>query len=251
MVGVDLDGQVAFVTGAARGIGRATALRLASAGCRMVVNFRTASDEAQATLAELEAIQPGGVASVEGSVAEAETVERAAKLIFEKFKRLDVVVNNAGILRDAYIGMIPDDEIDLVLRTNLASVIRVIQGMSRLMKRRQSGSIINLSSIIGRRGNVAELVYGASKAGVIGATLSAAKELGPSGIRVNAVAPGLIETDMTSDLPEEARNRLAGAIVLGRPGTAEDVADVILFLASDLSRYVTGQVLGVDGGLVL
>jgi 3-oxoacyl-[acyl-carrier protein] reductase len=184
-------------------------------------------------------------------VTESAFIDQTVKTIFQRFKRLDVVVNNAGVMRDAYIGMISDDDIDLVLRTNLVSVIKVTQTMSRLMRRQKAGSIINLSSIIGRRGNTAELVYAASKAGVIGATYSASKELAPLGIRVNAIAPGLIDTAMTSELPAETRDRLTTQIAMGRTGTVDDVADLILFLASDLSRYITGQVIGVDGGLVL
>jgi 3-oxoacyl-[acyl-carrier protein] reductase len=202
-------------------------------------------------VAGFEAIAPGATTIVEGSIAESAVVEQSAKLIFQQFKRLDIVVNNAGVLSDAYIGMISDEMIQTVLNTNLVSVIKVTQTMARLMKRQKAGSIVNLSSIIGRRGNVAQLVYGASKAGVIGATLSAAKELAPSGVRVNAVAPGFIDTPMTANLPDEARDRIVSAIGMGRIGTAEDIADVILFLASDLSRYVTGQVVGVDGGWAL
>ena len=250
-VAIDLDGQVAFVTGALGGIGRATVNRLLAAGCRVVANVRKINDATEALRAELDSAAPGRTLIVEGSISETETISAAARLIFERFKRLDVVVNNAGILRDAYIGMIADEEIDLVLQSNLVSVIKVTQTMARLMKRNKSGSIINLASIIGRRGNAAQMVYGASKAGVIGATLSASKELAPFGIRVNAVAPGLIDTPMTAGLAPEARQKLTSQIGMGRAGTAEDVADVILFLASDLARYVTGQVVGVDGGLIV
>jgi 3-oxoacyl-[acyl-carrier protein] reductase len=248
---LDLSGRVAFVTGAAGGIGLATTRRLVEAGCQVVANIHRADERSATAFGALETEWPGAVLTVEGSAADSAVVDQAAKLIFQRFKRLDIVVNNAGILRDAYIGMINDEDIDLVLRTNLISVIKVTQTMARLMRRQKSGSIINLASIIGRKGNVAQLVYGASKAGVIGATLSASKELAPQGIRVNAVAPGFIETAMTASLPPENRERLTSQIGMARAGVAEDVADVILFLASDLSRYVTGQVLGVDGGLVL
>jgi len=248
---LDLDGRVALVTGARGGIGRATTLRFLRAGCRVVANVRVLDEPARALQADLDTAFPGLSHFVEGSAADSGTVSRAAKLIFDKYKRLDIVVNNAGILRDSYIGMIADDDIDLVLETNLVSVLKVTQTMSRLMRRSRSGSIINLASIIGQRGNAAQMVYGASKAGVIGATLSAAKELAPHGVRVNAVAPGFIDTPMTANLAPDARARLLSLIGMGRAGTPEDVADVIFFLASDLSRYMTGQVLGVDGGLVL
>jgi 3-oxoacyl-[acyl-carrier protein] reductase len=249
---IDLEGRVALVTGAGRGIGLASTRQLLKAKARVVANVRTLDEEVRAALDSLSAEFPDGrLVVLEGSVTDAAFVEETAKEIFRRYRRLDILVNNAGILRDAYVGMISEGDIEDILGTNLASVIRLTQTMSRLMRRQKAGSIINLASIIGRRGNPGQLVYGASKAGVIGATYSAAKELAPLGIRVNAVAPGFIETAMTARLPEEARDRLLSNIGLGRGGTAEDVADVILFLASDLSRYVTGQVIGVDGGLVL
>ncbi len=217
----------------------------------MVANIHRLTEEIGDLYAGLDAAHPGQLLTVQGSVIESAFIDQTAKAIFQRFKRLDIVVNNAGVMRDAYIGMISDEDIDLVMRTNLFSVIKVTQTMSRLMRRQKAGSIINLSSIIGRRGNAAELVYAASKAGVIGATYAASKELAPLGIRVNAVAPGLIDTAMTAALPGETRQKLAVQIALGRIGTVEEVADVILFLGSDLSRYITGQVIGVDGGLVL
>ena len=250
-VPIELDGKVAFVTGAAGGIGRATTRRLLEAGCKVVANVRGLTDQSRAQFADYEQTYPGCVTVSEGSVSESATVEQAVKLIFQQFKRLDIVVNNAGVQQNAYLGMISDEMIDQVLRTNLVGVFKVTQTMSRLMKRQKSGSIVNLSSIIGLRGNVAQMVYGASKAGVIGATLSAAKELAPHGVRVNAVAPGFIDTPMTAELPAETRDKILSQVGLARTGTAEEVADVILFLASDLSRYVTGQVVGVDGGWAL
>ncbi len=251
MVAIDLTGRVAFVTGAKGGIGRATALRLLEAGCSLVAHVRATDEEMQQLADEFDAAAPGRSLFVEGPIGESETVNRAARLIFERFKRLDVVVNNAGVMRNGPIGMISDDDISVSLDSNLASVLKVTQTMARLMKRHKSGAIINLSSILGIRGSAAQMVYAATKAGVIGATLSASKELAPFGIRVNAVAPGLIDTAMTSWIAPDARDALVANIGLGRIGTPEDVADVILFLASDLARYVTGQVVGVDGGLVV
>lgn len=248
---VDLGGRVAFVTGAARGIGRAVTLRLIEVGATVVANVRNTSEATEQLNADAAAIAADRLVLFEGDVGDASFANSAMKLVFDRFKKLDVLVNNAGILRDAYIGMISDADIEETLSVNVAGLIRLTQSMSRLMKRQRAGTIINLASIIGRRGNVAQMLYGASKAAAIGATLSAAKELAPYGIRVNAVAPGLIDTAMTAQLPAEMRDKLTGQIGLGRTGTPDDVANVILFLASDLSSYVTGQVLGVDGGLVL
>jgi 3-oxoacyl-[acyl-carrier protein] reductase len=171
--------------------------------------------------------------------------------IFRRFKRLDVLVNNAGILQDALLGMITNEMIRGVIETNLVGNLLHLQEASRLMSRNRRGSIINLSSIIGRYGNEGQTVYAASKAGIIGMTMAAAKELAPKNIRVNAVAPGFIDTAMTRQLlPDKFEQRVA-AIRMGRIGTAEEVAQPILFLASDMSSYVTGQVLGVDGGMVI
>ncbi|HWF01167.1 MAG TPA: glucose 1-dehydrogenase [Caulobacteraceae bacterium] len=249
MIPVDLTGRVAFVSGAGRGIGLATTRRLLEAGSTVVANVRQLDEEVSQSIRDLDA--GDRLLVIEGSVADPAVVEAAARTVFERFRRLDILVNNAGIMRDAYIGMIQETDIQEVLATNVGGVIRLTQAMSRIMKRRKAGSIVNVASIIGQRGNVAELVYGASKAAVIGATLSAAKELAAQGIRVNAVAPGLIDTRMTAELPAETRQRLTGQIALGRTGSAEEVADAILFLVSDLSRYITGQVIGVDGGLVI
>jgi 3-oxoacyl-[acyl-carrier protein] reductase len=164
---------------------------------------------------------------------------------------LDVWVNNAGVLLDGLIGMVPDADIQTTLSINLAGVLYGTQQAARLMRRGGGGSIINLTSIIGRFGNAGQLVYGASKAGVIGATLSAAKELAPLNIRVNAVAPGFIETDMTAQLPPDKFQVRLDSIAMGRVGVPNDIANTALFFASDLSTYVTGQVIGVDGGMLV
>jgi 3-oxoacyl-[acyl-carrier protein] reductase len=251
MYAVELADKVAFVTGAARGIGLSAAHHLLQAGCKVVLNARAQSEETRDVFSDLEAAHPGAIHVVYGSAADSVVVKQAGQMIFSKFKRLDIVVNNAGILRDNMIGMIPDDEMTAVMENNVISVLKVTQMAGRLMMRHKSGSIINLASIIGRRGNKGQLVYGASKAAVIGATLSASKELAPNNIRVNAVAPGLIETRMTEGIPSDTKQKLQAQIGMSRLGTAEDVARVILFLACDLSTYVTGQVIGVDGGLVL
>jgi 3-oxoacyl-[acyl-carrier protein] reductase len=244
---IDLSGRVALVTGASRGIGLAIAQRLAAAGASVVVNARTIDDGILEAFGKDEAQR---ISVLPGDVGAPETAGQMTRAIFTHHKRLDILVNNAGIMRPAPIGMISDDEIDRTLATNLAGAIRLIQSAARLMAR-TGGSIVNLSSIVGLKGATGQLAYAASKAGIVGATLAAAKELAPKGIRVNAVAPGFIETGLTAALSAEVRHEALGSIGLARAGTVEDVADAVLFLASDLSRYVTGQVLGVDGGMVL
>jgi 3-oxoacyl-[acyl-carrier protein] reductase len=247
---IDLSGRVAVVTGASRGIGRAAAESLLKAGCNVVLNAR-ASNEATASFAELEQAYPGRVTTIYGSVADTATATALAQGAMSRHKRLDILVNNAGILRDKLIGMISDAEIEELFQVNIIGLIKITQLAARLMARRRGGSIINVSSIVGRRGNSGQIVYSATKSAVIGATFSAAKELAPMNIRVNAVAPGLIQTSMTDSIPEDKRKNLESHIAMGRVGTAQDVADTILFLASDLSSYVTGQVIGVDGGLIV
>jgi 3-oxoacyl-[acyl-carrier protein] reductase len=246
---IDLTGRVAIVTGASRGIGRATAESLLEAGCNVVLNAR-ASDQAAASFGKLEEAHPGRVFTVYGSVADADTATAIAKAAMAQ-RRLDILVNNAGVLRDKVIGMITDAEIDELFDVNVAGLIRITQLAARIMARRKGGSIVNVSSILGRRGASGHVVYSAAKSAVIGATYSAAKELAPMNIRVNAVAPGLIDTAMTRSFAEDRRKGLISQISMGRIGNPQDVANTILFLASDLSSYVTGQVIGVDGGLVL
>ena len=240
----DLSGKVALVTGSGRGIGRATARALRDAGADVWVNVRSAE---AAELAEQEF--PGRVLVFD--VADPAAVRAGFVRIQGAAKRLDILVNNAGILRDSVIEMAGVDMIDEVLRVNLRSVVVCSQYGVRLMARGGGGSIVNVASIIGRFGNAGQVVYGASKAGVIGATLSLSKEVAARNIRVNAVAPGVIDTDMIAGLPPEKRETLLAGIGMGRVGSAQDVASVCLFLASDAAAYVTGQVIGVDGGLVI
>ena len=249
MTTIDLSGRVAIVTGASRGIGHAAAETLLKAGAVVIVNAR-ASDEATASFAQLEKAYPDRVTAVYGSVADSATATALIQAAMKQ-KRLDILVNNAGILRDKLIGMISDAEINELFDVNIIGLIKITQLAARLMSRRKSGSIINISSIVGRRGNSGQMVYSATKSAVIGATFSAAKELGPMNIRVNAVAPGLIQTSMIAAIPDEKRKSLESQIAIGRVGASQDVANTILFLASDLSSYVTGQVIGVDGGLVV
>lgn len=246
--------KVALVTGARRGIGLATARLLAAGGARLALVNRAHDDESHDGADDLAAIAAGlptESEAITADIADPAQVAAAYRQVFKRFGRLDILVNNAGILGDARLGMISDDLIRKVMATNLEAVITNIQAASKLMRRGGGGAIVSVTSIVGLRGNPGQVVYAATKAGIIGATLSAAKELAADGIRVNAVAPGFIATDMIGHLgPDITAERLA-AIPLGRAGTADEVADAIAFLASDRARYITGQVLGVDGGMVL
>jgi 3-oxoacyl-[acyl-carrier protein] reductase len=249
-VTLGLHDRVAVVTGAVEGIGWATARLLAAEGAAIALVGRTDDDRLAGRVAELEAAGTD-VLGIAADVADPAAVSACYREVFERWRRLDVLVANAGVLGDARIGMIGEDLLHHTLEVNLAGSIRHLQAAARLMLRARSGSIVLVSSIVGTHGNVGQVAYAASKAGLSGATLSAAKELGPSGIRVNAVAPGYIATRMIAHLPPEVHEARVAAIPAGRPGDADEVARVIAFLAGDLSSYVTGQVLGVDGGMVL
>jgi 3-oxoacyl-[acyl-carrier protein] reductase len=246
-----LDGKVALVTGSTRGIGWAVAKALAGNGASVVLNGTHDANLLKQRTEELQNEFHVPCVGFFGSVSDHASVKQCYMEIFNKFKRLDILVNNAGVLTDALLGMISSEMIENVLRTNLVGCIYHLQEASRLMGRNKSGSIINISSIVGRFGNEGQAVYGASKAGVIGLTLSASKELAPKNIRVNAIAPGFIETDMVKALPERKYAERLSSIKMGRIGRPEDVANAVLFFASDASAYVTGQVLGVDGGMLI
>jgi 3-oxoacyl-[acyl-carrier protein] reductase len=233
--------SVALVTGSTRGIGLAAARRLAEDGFTVLVN----GTDAQA--AEARAAELGGEA-LPFDVSDADAVDAAVRAIFARHKRLDVLVNNAGVLEDALLGMIKPDR---TFAVNTMGVLNTMQASARLMARGGGGSIVNVASIIGVTGNTGQVAYAGSKAAVIGMTRSAAKELAPKQVRVNAVAPGFIDTDMTRAMPQEIFDERVASVGLGRAGTPEEVADAIAWLASERSRYVTGQVLGVDGGMVI
>ena len=248
---INLEGKVSIVTGSSRGIGNSIAKILASAGSHIILNGISNQDVLNN---EAETISKDfGVTAIPflGDVSDQKNANELVKLAFNNFKRLDNVINNAGILNDSLIGMIKDDEIDSTFSINLKSIIHLTQASARLMMRNGGGSITNISSIIGRFGNKGQMVYGASKAGVIGATYSSAKELAPFNIRVNAIAPGYINTDMIKNIPSEIHEERLNSIGMGKIGEPEDIAKAALFLSSDLSQYVTGQVLGVDGGMVI
>lgn len=246
-----LDGQVAVVTGAGRGIGRSCAAALAAQGATVVLAGRqqAALDEAAA---ELNLGQGRDCAlAVACDVADADSVKQLFQRVFKDFRRLDILVANAGLMDDALIGMVTPELVQRVFATNTHGLLYCAQYASRLMARGGGGSIVALGSIVGQQGHAGQAVYAGSKAAVVGIVQSLAKELAPQRIRVNAVAPGFIDTELTRALPAERRAQVQAGIRLGRAGQPEDVADVVLFLASTLSRYVTGQVIGVDGGMAL
>ncbi|MDQ3388627.1 MAG: 3-oxoacyl-ACP reductase FabG [Gemmatimonadota bacterium] len=244
---MELRGQVAVVTGGSRGIGFAIARELAEAGARVAV---VARDGARAESAATEL--PGeGHRGYPCDVAVSEAVGTLVKRVEEEMGAVDVLVNNAGVTRDNLLMRLKDEDWDAVLDTNLRGAFNTIRAASRGMMKRRSGRIVNVSSVVGITGNKGQANYAASKAGLIGLTKSVAKELASRGVLVNAVAPGYIETDMTSELPESARAALRSQIALERLGTPEDIAPVVRFLAGPGARYITGQVLVVDGGMVM
>jgi len=248
---LSLRGKIAVVTGGARGIGLAISEALAAHGASVIINVRQDEERAAEVAARLASDYDVETDFVVGDVTLGATADQLARKAFGLGRRLDIYVNNAGVLRDGLVGMVPQGDIDTVLGINLQGVIHGVQAAARVMRRSGGGSIINISSIIGRVGNAGQIVYGAAKAGVIGATMSAAKELAPLGIRVNAIAPGFIATDMTAQLPPQKFQERIGSIAMGRIGEPQDIANLALFLSSDMSSYLTGQVIGVDGGMLV
>lgn len=245
-----LDGKIALVTGGSRGIGRAIALRLAEEGAKVAINYagnQTAAEEVKAIIE-----QHGGTAmivqtDVSDSTAAAEMVAR----VHEELGGLDILVNNAGITRDTLLVRMKDEDFDAVINTNLKGIYACTKAAAKFMTKQRRGRIVNLSSVVGEIGNIGQTNYAAAKAGVIGFSKAAAKEFAARHVTVNVVAPGFIDTDMTAVLKDSIREKLIEGIPLGALGKPEHVADAVLFLVSDAASYITGQVLNVDGGMVM
>jgi 3-oxoacyl-[acyl-carrier protein] reductase len=245
-----LTGKTALVTGASRGIGRAIALALAEAGADVVVNYAGSEAAASEVVRNIEAMGRKAF-KLQANVGAAGEAEELVRQTLEAFGRIDILVNNAGITRDNLIMRMKEEEFDDVINTNLKGVFNCIKAVTRPMMKQRSGRIINISSVVGVLGNPGQANYVAAKAGVIGLTKAAARELASRGITVNCVAPGFIETDMTDKLPEDTRSSLMAQIPLARLGRPEDIARVVRFLASDDAAYMTGQTLHVDGGMYM
>lgn len=245
-----LENKVALVTGAGRGIGRSIAMRLAAEQAYVIVNYNGSRDKAEETVEEI--VMQGGHASVyQCNVSDDASCEAMIKDIIKEHGHLDILVNNAGITRDNLVMKMSDEEFDTVYETNLKGVFHTIHHASRQFLKQRSGRIINISSVSGIIGNAGQANYSAAKAGVIGLTKSVARELASRGITVNAVAPGMIETDMTKVLSDGVREQLISQIPLGRAGRTEDIAAAVAFLASEEAAYITGQVIAVDGGMTM
>ncbi len=245
-----LKGKTAVITGASRGIGKAVAIRLGKAGANLVLNYRS-SDESMDSLLEL--LEKEGIKAVKlkGDISNSDDAKELMNIAKDTFGSLDILVNNAGITKDKLIIQMKEEDFDSVIRVNLKGSYNCIKHAAKIMMKQRSGKIVNMASVVGVTGNAGQINYSASKAGVIGMTKSAAKELSARNINVNAVAPGFIETDMTKELVEKAGEGMLSGIPLRRLGSPEDIAEAVAFLVSDGAAYITGQVLNVDGGMVM
>lgn len=242
--------KIALVTGAGRGIGREIALTLAKNGATVIVNYNGSKASADEVVEEI--TKNGGKAeAIQCNVADFAESEELVKAVLEKYKRVDILVNNAGITRDNLIMRMSEKDYDAVLDTNLKGTFNMMRHLSRSFIKQRSGKIINITSVSGVLGNAGQANYSASKAGVIGLTKSVARELASRGINVNAVAPGFIDTDMTKNMTDDAKKAVNEMIPMGKMGSAKDIADMVMFLASDNSNYITGQVICVDGGMAI
>lgn len=245
-----LDGKIAVVTGASRGIGKAIAKKLAALGATVIINYNGSAEKAEAVRQEI--LTAGGRAeAIQCDVSDFAACEAFFKDVISRFGRIDILINNAGITKDGLLLRMSEDDFSKVLDVNLKGAFNCIRFSARQMMKQRYGRIVNMASVVGIAGNAGQVNYVASKAGVIGLTKSAAKELASRGITINAIAPGMIETDMTRDLTDKVKDEMAKQIPLRRFGQAEDVAEAAAFLVSDSAAYITGQVLHVDGGMVM
>ena len=247
---MSMEGRVALVTGGSRGIGRAICVELARNGARVAVNYAGSSQAAQET-AELCRALGVEAEPFQADVSDPAACEALVSAVKERFGQIDILVNNAGVARDGLLMTAKEADFDQTLDTNLKGSYFCMKAVSRLMLRQKYGRIVSLSSVVGLRGNPGQTAYAASKAGILGLTKAAAKELAAKGVTVNAIAPGFIETDMTAALPEKAREAMLATIPAGRPGQAEEVARAAAFLASEEAGYITGQVLCIEGGMAV
>ena len=242
--------QIAFITGATRGIGKQIAITLAKEGYNIAINYRKENEELKETKEQIESNNVECLA-VQGDVSNFEDTEKMVKQIIEKYGKIDVLVNNAGITKDMLLMRMKKEDFENVIDVNLVGTFNITKNVIPYMMKQKSGRIINISSVVGVSGNAGQTNYSASKAGIIGFTKSLAKEVGSRNILVNAVAPGFIETQMTENLKEEMKQEISKTIPLKRMGKAEDVANVVKFLASPDSSYITGQVINIDGGMLM
>ena len=242
--------QIAFITGATRGIGKQIAITLAKEGYNIAINYRKENEELKETKEQIESNNVECLA-VQGDVSNFEDTEKMVKQIIEKYGKIDVLVNNAGITKDMLLMRMKKEDFENVIDVNLVGTFNITKNVIPYMMKQKSGRIINISSVVGVSGNAGQTNYSASKAGIIGFTKSLAKEVGSRNILVNAVAPGFIETQMTENLKEEMKQEISKTIPLKRMGKVEDVANVVKFLASPDSSYITGQVINIDGGMLM
>ena len=247
---MQLTDKVALVTGASRGIGRAIALLMAKQGADVVVNYSGSEGAAQETVDAILAMGRKAI-KIKANVGNADEVAAMVEEAHSTFGRIDILVNNAGITRDGLLMRMKDSDWDDVININLKGVYLMTKAVSKIMMKQRSGKIVNMTSVVGVTGNAGQANYSASKAGVIGFTKTCAKELASRGITVNAIAPGFIHTDMTDVLPDKVKEAMVHTIPLGRMAEPDEVAAVAVFLASDMSSYITGQVINVDGGMVM
>lgn len=247
---MDLSGKVALVTGGSRGIGRAVCLSLGRLGAGVLINYRSNRAAAEETLKQLEAEGGRGELCV-FDVSIENQIEEAVKKIVDRHKKIDILVNNAGVTADNLLIRLKSEEWDQVIGVNLRGTVHCTKAVCKVMLRQRYGRIVNLTSVVGQRGNAGQSVYAASKAGIIGFTKAIARELASRGITVNAVAPGLIDTEMTTNLPSKLQEEFLRSIPLGRFGTCQDVAEVVVFLVGEGAGYITGQVVNVNGGLYM